>query len=451
MSTAEHWSALARCAEGDDEGAKHAYVEVLREDPTNFHALNELGHAALAGGFRSAARTAYSKPCSTIPGTRRARQSRECSSRGRRPSGRAASLRGCTRCRPDLPEAHQGMASVLSELDLDGAEVHRQRGFSARSLVTQPYRGTGTAVPLLLFVSARGGNIPTQAVDRRSALHPPRALPRILRPGCAPAAARAGRERRGRCGPMRARARTRRGVPRTQHRAGDQCSCARTGDRTRRERRRLAAIPGVVSPRIDVLPRRRSRRPRSGVSASCCEARAFTPAAFRLCRDRPGVSGGAAAAGGRRIARDPVSRCPRPRRNGTQVPRYVHRRRRLSSASGHLIRLEGSLLQRRHGGQRDLPRGRTLIPERHAGRARCARDGGARANLLAMGLEYAGVDFALAPDGSVLLFEANATMVVSSPGPDAMWDYRRSAISEVLDAARRMLLKRAKLSECAPL
>jgi hypothetical protein len=58
-------------------------------------------------------------------------------------------------------------------------------------------------------------------------------------------------------------------------------------------------------------------------------------------------------------------------------------------------------------------------------------------------LDYAGVDFALAPDGSVLLFEANATMVVFPPGPDPIWDYRRRAIDAVLEAARRMLVRRS--------
>src|ERR1700722_18739108 len=57
----------------------------------------------------------------------------------------------------------------------------------------------------------------------------------------------------------------------------------------------------------------------------------------------------------------------------------------------------------------------------------------------ALGLEYAGVDFALAPDGSVLVFEANATMVVFPPSSEPMWDYRRPAIDTVLGAARRML------------
>jgi len=60
-----------------------------------------------------------------------------------------------------------------------------------------------------------------------------------------------------------------------------------------------------------------------------------------------------------------------------------------------------------------------------------------------LGLEYAGIDFALAPDGALLLFEANATMVVFPPGPEPVWDYRRRAIADILSAATRMLVKYA--------
>jgi hypothetical protein len=58
-------------------------------------------------------------------------------------------------------------------------------------------------------------------------------------------------------------------------------------------------------------------------------------------------------------------------------------------------------------------------------------------------LEYAGIDFALAPNGSLLLFEANATMIVFPPNPEPMWDYRRRAISDVLAAATQMLQRHA--------
>ena len=62
----------------------------------------------------------------------------------------------------------------------------------------------------------------------------------------------------------------------------------------------------------------------------------------------------------------------------------------------------------------------------------------------ALGLDYAGIDFALSADGSLLLFEANATMVINPPEPDPIWDYRRSAINRVLAAAKDMLLRRGK-------
>jgi len=65
----------------------------------------------------------------------------------------------------------------------------------------------------------------------------------------------------------------------------------------------------------------------------------------------------------------------------------------------------------------------------------------------ALELEYAGIDFAVAADGSILLFEANATMVVFPPSADAMWDYRRPAIDAVLEAASGMLLKHLDNSE----
>ncbi|HEX3467379.1 MAG TPA: tetratricopeptide repeat protein [Candidatus Elarobacter sp.] len=62
----------------------------------------------------------------------------------------------------------------------------------------------------------------------------------------------------------------------------------------------------------------------------------------------------------------------------------------------------------------------------------------------ALGLDYGGIDFTPLPDGRVLVFEANATMVLVPPEPDAKWDYRRDAIARALDAARAMLVSRAR-------
>src|SRR6202453_3194455 len=172
LEALERARALARRA--DDEGAKQAYLDVLRRDPTNFFALNELGTLALAGGFRSAARTAYQQAIAHHPGNKIARVNlanvlREDND----PGGARVHYEAALAVDPDLHEAHQGMAWVLSELGLDGAEHHRERGFAGHALVTQPYRGAGQGVPLLLLVSARGGNIPTRLWidDRRFTIH----------------------------------------------------------------------------------------------------------------------------------------------------------------------------------------------------------------------------------------------------------------------------------------
>jgi hypothetical protein len=60
----------------------------------------------------------------------------------------------------------------------------------------------------------------------------------------------------------------------------------------------------------------------------------------------------------------------------------------------------------------------------------------------ALGLDYAGIDFALSAGGDVLIFEANATMVILAPPEGAMWDYRRAAATRALEAARGVLVEK---------
>jgi hypothetical protein len=61
----------------------------------------------------------------------------------------------------------------------------------------------------------------------------------------------------------------------------------------------------------------------------------------------------------------------------------------------------------------------------------------------AIGLDYGGIDFGLDPEGEILLFEANATMVVEQPDEDPRWDYRRVAVERIHAAVRGLLLSRA--------
>jgi hypothetical protein len=60
-----------------------------------------------------------------------------------------------------------------------------------------------------------------------------------------------------------------------------------------------------------------------------------------------------------------------------------------------------------------------------------------------LGLDYAGIDFGIDAQGRVVVFEANATMIVPMPGTDERWDYRRPAVERVCSAVRAMLVARA--------
>jgi hypothetical protein len=61
-----------------------------------------------------------------------------------------------------------------------------------------------------------------------------------------------------------------------------------------------------------------------------------------------------------------------------------------------------------------------------------------------LALDYAGVDFALNANGDLLLFEANATMVIAAPPDnDPRWAYRHGAISAAIEAVVAMIRQKA--------
>jgi tetratricopeptide (TPR) repeat protein len=154
-------------AQADDEAAKDAYLAILRRDPTHFPALNELGTLAYSGGFRSAARSAYSQAVRHHPDNKIARVNLANLLRDEQDlAGARLHYEAALAIDPDLPEAHQGMAWVLDELGQENASEHWQRGYSGHAVVSKPYRGIGIGAPLLMLVSARGGNIPTRCWAR---------------------------------------------------------------------------------------------------------------------------------------------------------------------------------------------------------------------------------------------------------------------------------------------
>jgi hypothetical protein len=434
--------ARALVRQADDEGAKLAYLDVLREDPANFIALNELGTLALAGGFRSAARTAYSQAVAHHPANKIARVNlanvlREDND----PAGARLHYEAALAIDPGFHEAHQGMAWVLTELGLDGADQHRMRGFSGHARVTKPYRGTGAGVPMLLLVSARGGNIPTGLWidDRRFTIHalytdyldlgldlPPHHLV-VNAIGDADLCADALEAAESLL--------TRSTAPVINHPA----RVRRTGRAG--NAKRLAGIAGVLVPHIETVGRRELGRLRYPVL--------LRSPGFHTGRHFVYVQSGAAAAdaaaplaGNELLAIDYLDArgadgMARKYRvmfiDGRMYPLHL-----AISADWKVHYFSANMAE--SAAFRDEERRFLLdMPGVLGGRAVDALAGVAAA----LGLDYAGIDFALAPDGSVLLFEANATMVVFPPGPEPLWDYRRPAIEAALQAARRMLERHA--------
>jgi hypothetical protein len=61
-----------------------------------------------------------------------------------------------------------------------------------------------------------------------------------------------------------------------------------------------------------------------------------------------------------------------------------------------------------------------------------------------LGLDYGGIDFGLDQKGRVLLFEANATMVVNPPEPDERWRYRLAACQTIHLAVQKMFIEKVR-------
>jgi hypothetical protein len=435
----EQARALARQAR--DEEARSAYLEVLRIDPANFAALNELGTLALKGGFRSAARTAYAQavalhPSNPIGRVNLANVLREDND----VAGARLHYEAALAIDPDLPQAHQGMAWVGAELGLPRIEEHRRRGFDGCALITQPYRGTGVGAPLVLLVSARGGNLPTRLWidDRRFTIHaiyadhwslgsplPPHAL-MVNAIGDADLCAQALEHAEALANETRA--------PVINH-------PARIKVTGRAENaRRLAAIPGVIAPRIERLSRTALGEARDLEFPLLLRSPGFhTGRHFVYVATRADLEPALAGLAGEELlaiqylharGADGMARKYRVMFvDGTAYPLH------LAVSSDWKVHYFSADMARSAAFREEERRFLEDMPGVLGARAMQALEG-IRAML---GLEYAGVDFAIARDGSVLLFEANATMVVFPPGPEALWDYRRGAIDTVIEAAKRML------------
>jgi hypothetical protein len=436
--------ARALAMRGEDDAAKNAYVDVLRIDPAHFAALSELGALAVASGHRSAARTAYAQSVRHHPDNPAGHVNlgnlllEDDDVPGARTHYQAA-----LDLDPEFPEAHQGLARVLTELGEATAEAHWRKGFQGRAIVTKPYRGLGPGTPILLLVSARGGNIRMQQwindrrfaitaiyaefFDRSEPLPPHRMVVNAIGDAELCADALSGAEAI---------------VARTAAPVINPPALVSLTGRARNAHR-LSSVVGAVAPKTTALSR--------------TELLGAKDLSFPLLLRSPGYHTGQhfVYVEDRDALADAVHTLPRDEVLAIQ---YLDARGSDGMARKYRVMFIDGIIYPLHLAisanwkvhyftaamatneiYRDEER-RFLedMPLVLGDRAMTALG---EINRI-LGLDYAGVDFALAQDGSVLLFEANATMVVLAPDPDPVWNYRRRAIEDVTEAVTRMLSRR---------
>ena len=446
----EHARRLERA--GQDEPAKRAYIELLKIDPSHFAALNELGTLALSTGHRSAAETAYTQAVRCHPDNPVGRvnlgnvlfESGDL-------AGARDQYQAAVDVRGDLAEAHQGLARALEQMGrAAAAKPHWQLGFAGHAVVKQRYRGNGNAIPALLLVSTKPGNIPTRLIldDRifeTSAIYAEFYDPAEPLPAHAVVFNSIGDADLCETGLRRAQkllSHTRAPVLNLPKRV------LLTG--RAQNAQRLGRLANVVAPLIQRFSRE---------SFPC-----ISNLKFPLLLRAPGFHTGQHFVRVETQAefKDALDRLP-----GEEIlaieylnargPDGLARKYRVAMIDGALypLHLAVSSDWKVHYFTANMAEDQRLRDEEAKFLADMPGVLGLRGMSAlgriasTLGLDYAGIDFALREDGDLLLFECNANMAIVPPNANPMWDYRRPAIGRVVDAAKEMILARAGASRAA--
>jgi glutathione synthase/RimK-type ligase-like ATP-grasp enzyme len=439
--------------------ARHAYIKILAREPSHRLALNNLGTLLYSTGYGTAARTAYAEAVARHPDDPMSRVNLgNMVYRAGEFQAAREHFETALRFDPGHMEAHQGLSYVLAELgDLDGALWHRRKAFENRSVVALPYRGEGPPVSLLLLVSSLGGNIPTRHLlndrvfqvfvvvpefyDPQVPLPPHQVVFNVIGDADLDAPALAAAQSLV--------ALTK--APVINHPS----AVLATG---RADHARLAHLPGVVMPLTVTLPRELLSSPEAAATVARHGFRfpllVRTPG-FHSGRHFVRVESAEALAGA--VAELPGKELT--------VIEFLHtrgadgnvRKYRVMMIDGQLYPLHVAI-----SGHWKIHYFSAEMAERPDYRAEDAaflenmpgvlgpRAMEALSQIQAtLGLDYAGIDFSLSTTGDLLLFEANATMVVNPPEPDERWDYRRSAVERIFAAVRRMLTAHTEVGEQA--
>lgn len=437
---------------GRTDDARAAYLAVIAADPDHVRALIDFGAFLMRGGFRAAARTALERAITLDPASALALANLgHVSFADTDYEAARTQYEAALALEPDRAEAHQGLSYTLTRLGReDEAIVHRRHGFAGRALTTAPYLGTGPARDVLLVVSAAGGTLYTESfLDDRT--FRTTTLVADLYDGAEPlpavdivfnAISDADRNR---------------GVLAAAAHIVDDIAAPLINDPQRvlgtgrvELAAQLATLAGVIAPRTVAVPLDWLRR----TGPALAERAGFT---FPLLVRAPGFHTGqhflrieernalvpalATFPAGEVLLMEYVD----VRSADDRVRKY-----RMMAIDGELYPMHVAVSPdwKVHYFTADMAgnAANRAEDERFLTDPDAVIGAPALAALDAVrevaGLDYMGIDFSIDRSGRVVVFEANATMIVLPPPPDAIWDYRRAPVARILSAVRAMVLER---------
>ena len=433
----------------DFERSKRKYEAILAKNPMDFSALNDLGLLLWAAGKRTEAFAIFLESVQRHPENATAHANLGFMFlQGGAPDQARAEYETALRLDPKHADARRGLAATLVQSGAGAQEEQlREIAGADNAVVAVPYRGSGHPVAVLVLFSLGSGNVQLERLldDRTYAttklvvelFDPKRALPKhdILICGigdaesCAQALADAERLLDGK---------RQRAVINHPEKVMETTRLANA--------ERLRNLPGVITPRTLLVSRERLDRVDSEGFSFPLLLRSpghHTGHNFVLVETKDDLTEAAADLPGDELY---VIEYVDVRGDDGMMRKY-----RVMFVDGKLYPLHLAISpnwkvhyfsadMRDNPGHRDedqrflenMPD--VLGPAAVEALQRIAQT---------VGLDYAGIDFALTRSGAILVFETNATMVVVEPAYEERWEYRRAPVQRVIDAFRSMLASRA--------
>ena len=451
--------------------AAKAYLKLLEDHLNDPTAINRVGTALVAMGKLTAARTIYKEavrrhPQDPICQSNLARLLLEESERLAVHQETAEALRfrhaaqehfeEALRVAPETENAHEGLAHILRALgDESRAEWHRRKAFEHRPIISIPYRGENAPVQVLQLLSTTGGNVRLQGflddrIFQRFKVLPEFCTANTPLPPHQLVINAIGDEELS----LPALEAAQSFLTLTEARVINSPSAVMATSRSNNAKR-FAGLPGVVAPVTATV----TRDQLSKYHAADTLARLGLNFPFLL--RAPGFHTGL---------------------NFLRVESFEELAAALVELPGHELLAMEYLDARRPDGKARKYRAMMIDgqiyplhlaisshwkihyftaemaehPEHRSEDAAFLEDmpgvlGSLAMNALkriqsVLALDYAGIDFGLNAAGEILVFEANATMVVHPPDADARWNYRRAAYQQVFTAVQQMFLQRASIA-----